>query len=139
MNLAQLPNHDGARLEGPNGLGNRDLDHGHDWKSHRYPVFSDNFWQAIKVEYPETTDRVHSSATVESLEFEQRQLMSLLLAITRMFFVGSQWNNFELIWTAYFRFNCEDMSTSTSPWSLSTRTAPLKISSFLVSSCSHSG
>ena len=79
---AQLPTRDGTRLEDPDGMGDRDLDRGHDWESHRaerYPVFSDDFWQVMQVEHPETTDRVHSSATVEGLEFKQRQLYELII------------------------------------------------------------
>ncbi|OXV05322.1 hypothetical protein Egran_06910, partial [Elaphomyces granulatus] len=79
---AQLPNRDVTRLEDPDGMGDRDLDRGHDWESHRaerYPVFSDDFWQVMQVEHPETTDRVRSSATVEGLEFKQRQLYELII------------------------------------------------------------
>ena len=88
---AQLPNRDGTRLEDPDDMGDRDLDRAHDWESHRaerYPDFSADFWKVMKVEHPETADRVHSSATVEGLEFKQRQLYELIVGHYRTILRG---------------------------------------------------
>jgi ATP-dependent DNA helicase PIF1 len=74
------PGNDGARLQDPDGLGDRDLDRAYDWGAHvgKYPNLHDLFWDEIQVTH-HINHELPPLNPVEDMNAEQRVVYDLFI------------------------------------------------------------
>src|SRR5436305_2005654 len=76
----RYPQNDAARVEDPDNLGERDLDHSYDCSIHAgiYPELDSDFWEVSKANYP-ADQMVSMVQTAESLQPEQRRVYDAVM------------------------------------------------------------